>query len=156
MEFAEAVVLSVSDDESDIGVSCIMEELLSGSNFKRDEHNRPKMDEVTLAKQRAAVTLLATFCKDTKCDYTQYVPQLMRSLIMLFTSQDQVVLTQSWNALSYVTKGLDATEQMGYVGDIRQAVRFAVADLKYHQVKKDLMPGFCLPKGITPILPIFR
>ena len=86
-----------------------MEELLSGSNFKRDEHNRPKMDEVTLAKQRAAVTLLATFCKDTKCDFSQYVPQLMRSLIMLFTSQDEVVLTQSWNALSYVTKGLDAT-----------------------------------------------
>ena len=46
LELAEAVVLSVSDDDSDIGVSCIMEELLTASNFKRDDHNRPKNDEV--------------------------------------------------------------------------------------------------------------
>ena len=64
---------------------------------------------------------------------------------------------QSWNALCYVTKTLDTTELHNYVNDIRQAVRFAVADLKYHQHQtSDLMPGFCLPKGITPILPIFR
>ena len=33
---------------------------------------------------------------------------------------------------------------------------FAVADLRYHENAPSLMPGFCLPKGITPILPIFR
>lgn len=38
------------------------------------------------------------------------------------------------------------------IGDIRQAVRFAVSDLK----GQELLPGFCLPKGITLILPIFR
>lgn len=45
-----------------------------------------------------------------------------------------------------------AHEQINYVQDIRQAVRFAASDLK----GQDLLPGFCLPKGITPILPIFR
>ena len=40
------MVLSVSDDDSDIGVSCIMEELSTASMFKRDDHNRPKNDEV--------------------------------------------------------------------------------------------------------------
>ena len=34
LEFCEAVVLSVSDDDSDMGVSCIMEELVSAANFK--------------------------------------------------------------------------------------------------------------------------
>lgn len=58
----------------------------------------------------------------------------------------------SWEALSAVTKTLDANQQMAHVGDVRQAVRFAVSDLKGQQ----LLPGFCLPKGITPILPIFR
>ena len=68
-----------------------------------------------------------------------------------------LLVFQSWNALCYVTKTLDTTELHNYVNDIRQAVRFAVADLKYHQHQtSDLMPGFCLPKGITPILPIFR
>lgn len=70
----------------------------------------------------------------------------------------QTVLQEAWNALSAVTKRLDATEQMAHVGDVRQAVRFAVSDLK--QDKEEgaalLMPGFCLPKGIQPILPIFR
>lgn len=37
---------------------------------------------------------------------------------------------------------LDPTQQMAHVGDIRQAVRFAIGDLK----GSDLLPGFCLPK----------
>ena len=155
LEFAEAVVLSVSDDDSEVGVSCIMEELLSAANFKRDENNRPKCDEATLSKQRAAITLLASFCRDTKCDFSQYVAQLIRVFILLFTSKDSVVLSQAWNALNSVTKTLDTADQMAHVPDVRQAVRFAVADLKYAE-SPDLMPGFCLPKGITPILPIFR
>ena len=81
--------------------------------------------QATLTKQRAAITLLASFCKDTKCDYSQYVPQLIRSLILLFTSPDQVVLTQAWNALNSVTKTLDTSDQMAHVADVRQAVRFA-------------------------------
>lgn len=47
---------------------------------------------------------------------------------------------------------LSSEQQIAHVQDIRQAVRFAVSDLK----GQDLLPGFCLPKGITPILPIFR
>ena len=43
--------------------------------------------------------------------------------------------------MCYVTKTLDTTELHNYVNDIRQAVRFAVADLKYHQHQNsDLMP----------------
>merc|ERR1719400_1925641 len=53
---------------------------------------------------------------------------------------------------------------MAHVSDVRQAVRFAVSDMKdkRNQSKEDVsgvemtLPGFCLPKGIQPILPIFR
>jgi hypothetical protein len=47
---------------------------------------------------------------------------------------------------------------MSHVGDVRQAVRFAVMELKdTSKGSADLLlPGFCLPKGIQPILPIFR
>lgn len=38
------------------------------------------------------------------------------------------------------------------MSDVRQAVRYAMSDMK----GSDLLPGFCLPKGIAPILPIFR
>lgn len=50
----------------------------------------------------------------------------------------------SWEALSAVTRRLDANQQMAHVADVRQAVRFAVSDLK----GQDLLPGFCLPKVI--------
>ena len=61
------------------------------------------------------------------------------------------MLTEAHRALTAVTKSLDPGQQMSTVADIRQALRFASADLK-----EDLLPGFCLPKGIAPLLPIFR
>lgn len=48
---------------------------------------------------------------------------------------------------------MDPKLQASYVSDIRQAVRYAVSDMKG---SSGLLPGFCLPKGIVPILPIFR
>lgn len=58
----------------------------------------------------------------------------------------------SWEALNAITKSLDAKQQATFVSDVRQAVRYAVSDLK----GTSELPGFCLPKGIAPILPIFR
>ena len=91
------------------------------------------------------MTLLHAFCDQTKTDLEEYVPQLIRSLILLFTDKDQVsiwrilfiltdfliiiftiqeVLKEAWNALNAVTKTLDAGAQMSHVPDVRQAVRF--------------------------------
>ena len=144
---AEAVVLAVSEDEADLGVGTIMEELLGACGKAKP-----------LGTKRAAVALMHCFCEQTKIDYSQYVPQLIRTFILLFTEQDESVLKESWEALSAVTKRLDASEQMGHVGDVRQAVRFAVSDLRQDKDAEAqlLLPGFCLPKGIQPILPIFR
>ena len=102
--------------------------------------NCKSKDAVT---RRGAVTLLAAFCDQTKVDISEYVPQLLRSLILLFTDTDKGVLAEAHLALTAVTKGLDPGQQMSTVPDIRQAVRFARADLKEEGA---LLPGFCLPK----------
>lgn len=47
---------------------------------------------------------------------------------------------------------LDTNQQIEYVTDVRQAIRFAASDLK----GQEYLPGFCQEKGISPILPIFR
>jgi len=47
-----------------------------------------------------------------------------------------------WNFFFYFAQTLDSSQQTAHVGDIRQAVRFAVSDLK----GQELLPGFCLPK----------
>ena len=72
------------------------------------------------------MTLLHVFCRDTKMDLTGYVPQLIRCLILMFTSGDQRTLQEAWNALFAVTKNLDPSDQMVYVSDVRQAVRYVV------------------------------
>ena len=72
---ARAVVLSVQDE---VGVSYIMDIMLDNCKSK-DPVNR-----------RGAVTLLAAFCDQTKVDISEYVPQLLKSLILLFTDNDKV------------------------------------------------------------------
>ena len=147
----------VHDDEDEVGLSCIMDELLGACS-----HGQPSDGKQYFSYQRAAVTLLHLFCRDTKMDYSGYVPQLIRTIILIFTSDDSIILQEAWNALTAVTKTLDASQQMAHVSDVRQAVRFAVGDLKDKRNNQDstnteiTLPGFCLPKGIQPILPIFR
>ncbi|XP_043511247.1 eIF-2-alpha kinase activator GCN1 [Frieseomelitta varia] len=137
LEYCQTVILSVTDE---VGIRTIMDQLMEAT----------RADD--LSRRRSAATLLCAFCRDTRADYSQYVPQLLRGLIHLFTDNDKDVLQMSWEALTAVTKTLASDQQIAHVQDIRQAVRFAVSDLK----GQELLPGFCLPKGITPILPIFR
>lgn len=137
LEYCQAVVLSVSDD---LGVRAIMDQLLEYTKSENVE------------QRRSAATLLCAFCANTRADYTNHVPQLLRGLIHLCTDEDRNVLQMSWEALMAVTKTLETKQQAAYVSDVRQSVRYAVSDLK----GAELLPGFCLPKGIAPILPIFR
>ena len=65
---SKAVVLSVTDD---IGVSYVMD-ILPESCRARDA-----------ATRRGAVTLLHGFCAETRADFAEFVPQLMRALLLL-------------------------------------------------------------------------
>lgn len=89
LEYCQAVVLSIVDE---VGVRTVMDQLMDAT----------KSDDVS--KRRSAATLLCAFCRDTRADYSQYVPQLLRGLIHLFTDDDKDVLQMSWEALSAVTK----------------------------------------------------
>lgn len=137
MEYCQAVVLSVSDE---VGVRTIMDTLMDSTKSERTE------------ERRAAATLLCAFCTHSPGDYSQYVPQLLRGLLRLLADADKDVLQRSWDALNAVTKTLDSAQQIAHVSDVRQAVRFAASDLRAGEE----LPGFCLPKGLTPLLPVFR
>lgn len=136
-EYCQTVVLSVSDE---VGVHTIMDILMEST--KSDQTNT----------RRSAAFLLCAFCTHTPGDYSQYVPQLLRGLLRLLADSDKDVLIRSWEALSAVTKTLDSAQQIAHVSDVRQAVRFAASELG----PGEDLPGFCLPKGITPLLPVFR
>ncbi|XP_077511063.1 lethal (3) 80Fj [Amblyomma americanum] len=135
LEHCQAVVLSVADEA---GVQTVVEQLLAGA---RQPNQR-----------RAAVALLCAFCAHARAPLTPHVPQLLRELLRLFTDTDRHVLQLAGEALAAVTKTLDTNQQIEYVTDVRQAIRFAASDLK----GQEYLPGFCQEKGISPILPIFR
>lgn len=83
------MVLSVTDE---LGIRTIMDQLM--------ESTRSEKTEV----RRSAVTLLYCFCRHTHADYSQYVTQLLRGLIHLFTDDNREVLQMAWEALNAVTK----------------------------------------------------
>ncbi|KAF7282220.1 hypothetical protein GWI33_003020 [Rhynchophorus ferrugineus] len=138
LEYCQAVVLSVVDE---MGIRTIIDTMLENTRNENAD------------QRRAAATLLCGFCANSKAQYTAHIPQLLRGLIHLCTDNDRDVLQMSWEALNAVTKTLEPKQQATYVSDVRQAVRFAMSDMKG---TSDTLPGFCLPKGIAPILPIFR
>ncbi|XP_060810909.1 stalled ribosome sensor GCN1 [Amyelois transitella] len=121
------------------GVRVIIDNLLESIRVPEDD------------RRRAAAALLCAFVTHTRADLSPHVPQLLRGLLLLLAETDRDVLQMAWEALAALTKTLDAEQQIAHVSDVRQAVRFAAADLQ-----QELLPGFCLPKGIAPILPLFR
>lgn len=82
-------MLSVADD---IGVSLVISELLSAVNSDK-AHLR-----------RAAVTILRAYCEDTKANYTDLLPQLIRSLLHLLADSNVNVLVAAWECLNAITK----------------------------------------------------
>ncbi|CAK1582375.1 unnamed protein product [Parnassius mnemosyne] len=124
----------------DVGVRCIIDTLLECVRTSTGE------------KRRAAAALLCAYVSHSRAELGPHVPQLLRGLLLLFADTERDVLQMAWEALSALTRTLDAERQLQHVADVRQAVRYAAADLR----PGDLLPGFCLPKGIAPILPLFR
>lgn len=92
----------------------------------------------------------------SRAELAPHVPQLIRGLVLLLAGAERDVLLMAWEALGALTKSLDPERQIAHVSDVRQAVRYAAADLKPDQ----LLPGFCLPKvniySILAILSIRR
>ncbi|KAM7361540.1 lethal (3) 80Fj [Cochliomyia hominivorax] len=136
LEYCQVVILSVADE---VGIRTIMDILMASAKSEN------------LSTRKSSSSLLSAFCMHTPGDYSQYVPQLLRCLLRLMAETDRDILQRSWDALNAVVKGLDSSQQIGHVSDVRQAVRFAASDSKSLE-----LPGFCLPKGITPLLPVFR
>ncbi|KAH3887161.1 hypothetical protein DPMN_011177 [Dreissena polymorpha] len=86
--------------EDDAGVRTIMEELLSASKSRDSD------------LCRASVTILQAFCENTRVSYDEFLPQLFRSLIGLFTREDSGVLLAAWECLNVITKvGWPGNEQ---------------------------------------------
>lgn len=139
LEYCQAIIVAVQDEQ---GTRTIVDHLLEAARNEPGHQTK---------ERRASIMLLYAFCRQTKSSLSSFVPQLLRGLILLFADTDDAVLNVAWDALNSVTRGLDGKEQIDYVADVRQAVRYASSDLRNSTSKQHaLLPGFCLSKGIAP------
>eukprot|EP00079_Xenopus_tropicalis_P029628 XP_012825198.1 PREDICTED: eIF-2-alpha kinase activator GCN1 [Xenopus tropicalis] len=133
----QAVILSVEDD---VGQRIVLEDLLEATRSS------------DVGMRQAAAIILNIFCAKTKADYTAHLRSLVSGLMRLFNDSNEVVLNESWDALSAITKKLDAGSQLMLIDDLHRDIRMVGNDSKGGHV-----PGFCIPKkGVTSILPVLR
>ncbi|XP_039501324.1 eIF-2-alpha kinase activator GCN1-like [Drosophila santomea] len=126
-EYYQTVILSVTDET---GIRTIMDTLLISANSS------------DLCTRKSAASLLSAFCIHSPGNYSQYISHLLRCLLKLLVEKDKDILQKSWEALNAVIKGMNAAQQISHVSDV--------------ELNGTELPGFCLPKGITPLLPVFR
>ncbi|KAJ2542601.1 translational activator of GCN4 [Coemansia sp. RSA 1822] len=81
-----------------------------------------------------------------------HVIDWLRILIDLLASSSQLVVEASWAALDALCKIIPKDDYDGYVGPVSRAVLHATESLPKEQ---KTLPGFNLPKGVGPLLPIY-
>ncbi|KAL1310939.1 hypothetical protein AAFC00_001162 [Neodothiora populina] len=129
----DAILLSI--DEYD-GLNTTMSTMLA--MVKHDDHRR----------RGTADLHLANFFKNSDVDMSRYYPDLIRALLISFDDSDTDVVKAAHTALTALTQRLRKEEMESLVISTRQT-------LNQVGVAGHNLPGFCLPKGINAILPIF-
>ena len=99
-------------------------------------------------RRAKAATHLGRFFVNSDVDLSQYYPDLIRVLLICFDDRDSEVVKAAWDALTKLTGRMRKEEMETMVIPTRTVLRqVGVAGAN--------LPGFCLPKGISAVLPIF-
>jgi hypothetical protein len=129
----DAILCSL--DEYD-GLNTAMSVLLS--LMKNDDHK----------KRANTAQRFGCFFTKAEIDFSRYNQDLIRVLLLAFDDRDSAVVKAAWSALTELMKRLRKEEMESLVPSTRQVVQQV-------GVAGHNLPGFCLPKGINAILPIF-
>ena len=80
----------------------------------------------------------------------------LQALVSLMMEEEPATLLACWSALGAVVAGIPKEVQPSYVRCMRDAVQTA-RDKERRKRKPGplLLAGFCLPKALQPVLPIY-
>ncbi|KAK7337971.1 hypothetical protein VNO77_18565 [Canavalia gladiata] len=139
-EAAETVVLVIDEE----GIEPLISEFVKGVNDSQ------------AAVRRSSSYLIGYFFKNSKLYLVDEAPNMISTLIILLSDPDSSTVTVAWEALSRVIASVPKEVLPSYIKLVRDAV--STSRDKERRKKKGgpiLIPGFCLPKALQPILPIF-
>ena len=107
---AKAILLCVPDEY----ISLVMMTLVGGCNPKQPFHSR-----LNCAK------LVGDFCKESKLDLDDNLPQMLQCLIGLYHAEEQEVLRAAWASTDTLVKTIPKEKQSAHVTWVRDQLRFA-------------------------------
>ncbi|KAH7543347.1 hypothetical protein FEM48_Zijuj02G0174600 [Ziziphus jujuba var. spinosa] len=139
-EAAETVVLVIDEE----GVESLISELLKAASDSQ------------ASIRRSSSYLIGYFFKHSKLYLVDEAPNMISTLIVLLSDSDSATVMVSWEALSRVVNSVPKEVLPTYIKVVRDAV--STSRDKERRKKKGgpiLIPGFCLPKALQPLLPIF-
>ncbi|KAF3642464.1 putative translational activator GCN1 isoform 2 [Capsicum annuum] len=133
---AAETVVSVIDEE---GMESLLSELLKGASIRR-----------------SSAYLIGYLFKNSDLHLGDEAPNMLSSLIILLSDWDFDTVLVAWQALSNVVSSVPKEVLPTYIKLVRDAV--STSRDKERRKKKGgavLIPGFCLPKALQPLLPVF-
>ncbi|XVE90051.1 hypothetical protein DITRI_Ditri20bG0045600 [Diplodiscus trichospermus] len=139
-EAAETVVLVIDEE----GIESLISELLRG------------VADSEVSIRRSSSYLIGYFFKNSKLYLVDEAPNMISTLIILLSDSDSATVAVAWEALSRVVNSVPKEVLPSYIKLVRDAV--STARDKERRKKKGgpvVIPGFCLPKALQPLLPIF-
>ncbi|XP_076949401.1 protein ILITYHIA-like isoform X2 [Bidens hawaiensis] len=137
---AETVVLVIDDE----GIEYLISELLKA------------VGDNQASTRRSSAYLIGYFFKNSKLYLVDEAPNMMSTLIILLSDSDSATVLAAWEALSRVVGSVPKENLPSYIKLVRDAV--STSRDKERRKKKGgpvVIPGFCLPKALQPLLPIF-
>ncbi|KAJ8498675.1 hypothetical protein OPV22_009227 [Ensete ventricosum] len=137
---AETVVLVIDEE----GVDSLISELHKGV-----------ADNQALMR-RGSSYLIGYFFKNSKLYLVDEASNMIYTLVTMLSDSDSATVVVAWEALARVVGSVPKELLSSYIKLVRDAV--STARDKERRKRKGgsvLIPGFCLPKALQPLLPIF-
>ncbi|GMH32908.1 hypothetical protein BSKO_00742 [Bryopsis sp. KO-2023] len=135
---ARQVALSVPEEATSI----LIAELLKG------------LEDLT--RCLCSAELVKTLCSDAKVDVSEHTAELITALVPLLAEDNENVVKTCWTALGSVTATIPKDTQPSFVRCLKDAVASARDKERRKMTGEEiLVQGFCLPKGLAPVLQIY-
>mmetsp|Transcript_38682 Transcript_38682/g.62654 ORF Transcript_38682/g.62654 Transcript_38682/m.62654 type:complete len:1156 (-) Transcript_38682:392-3859(-) len=137
-EATHALVLAVPPDQ----VHAVISELIKALN---DQQTHMRL---------GACALLISLLEHSKSDFEPHAANILQPVIRLFNDADVNIRNSAWGALDALTKVVKKEELAAHITLVREAIRNTM-EYDRRKNKFALLPGFCVPKGVGPLVPMF-
>lgn len=107
----------------------------------------PRVQSGGPVRRASSCKLFGIFCEESELDDSLYRVDWIRQLIKLLDDPEVIVHTAAWQALDLFVKSVPKDELEALVVSLRRSIESCGAPGRY-------VPGFSLPKGIAPMVPI--